>query len=87
MAVDLIVHVRRGYDGRRTVRYVSEVLEVLPPGDTERPAVNRLFLPHSATGRAVAAHTPSPALAAKLQRGGLSPALLEQNSVATGAWR
>jgi Flp pilus assembly CpaF family ATPase len=87
MAVDLIVHVRRGYDGRRTVRYVSEVLEVLPPGDTERPAVNRLFLPHSATGRAVAAHTPSPRLAAMLQRGGLSPALLEQNGTVTGAWR
>jgi pilus assembly protein CpaF len=87
MAVDLIVHVRRGYDGRRTVRYVSEVLEVLPPGDTERPAVNRLFLPHSATGRAVAAHTPSPRLAAMLQRGGLGPALLEQNGTVTGAWR
>jgi Flp pilus assembly CpaF family ATPase len=87
MAVDLIVHVRRGYDGRRTVRYVSEVLEVLPPGDTERPAVNRLFLPHPATGRAIAAHTPSPALAAILQRGGLSPALLEQNGAIAGAWR
>ncbi len=87
MAVDLIVHVRRGYDGRRTVRYVSEVLEVLPPGDTERPAVNRLFLPHPATGRAVAAHTPSPALAAMLQRGGLSPALVEHNGAVAGAWR
>ncbi|MGB6455910.1 MAG: ATPase, T2SS/T4P/T4SS family [Streptosporangiaceae bacterium] len=87
MAVDLIVHVRRGYDGRRTVRYVSEVLEVLPPGDTERPAVNRLFLPHPATGRAIAAHTASPALAVRLQRGGLSPALPEQNGAAAGAWR
>ena len=45
MAVDLIVHVRRGYDGSRTVRFVTEILEVMPPGDTERPAVNRLFLP------------------------------------------
>jgi hypothetical protein len=60
---------------------------VLPPGDTERPAVNRLFLPHSVTGRAVAAHTPSPALAAMLQRGGLSPALLEQHGTVAGAWR
>jgi Flp pilus assembly CpaF family ATPase len=87
MAVDLIIHVRRGYDGRRTVRYVSEVLEVLPPGDTDRPAVNRLFLPHPSTGRAVAAHSPSPGLAAMLERGGLSPALIDQNGVATGAWR
>ena len=87
MAVDLIVHVRRGYDGKRTVRYVSEVLEVLPPGDTERPAVNRLFLPHPVTGRAVTAHTPSPGLAAMLQRGGLSPALVAQNGATAGAWR
>jgi Flp pilus assembly CpaF family ATPase len=87
MAVDLIVHVRRGYDGRRTVRYVSEVLEVLPPGDTERPAVNRLFLPHPTTGRAVAAHTPSPGLAAMLQRGGLGLAAPEQNGAVAGAWR
>jgi Flp pilus assembly CpaF family ATPase len=87
MAVDLIVHVRRGYDGRRTVRYVSEVLEVLPPGDTERPAVNRLFLPHPATGRAVVAHTPSPGLTAMLERGRLTQAEVERNGAATGAWR
>jgi hypothetical protein len=87
MAVDLIVHVRRGYDGRRTVRFVSEVLEVLPPGDTERPAVNRLFLPHPTTGRAVAAHTPSPGLTAMLQRGGLNTAVLEQNGASAGVWR
>jgi Flp pilus assembly CpaF family ATPase len=87
MAVDLIVHMRRGYDGQRTVRYVSEVLEVLPPGDTERPAVNRLFLPDPVTGRAVAAHTPSPGLVAMLKHGGLESVLLEQNGAVTGAWR
>ncbi len=37
MAIDLVVHVRKRHDGKRTVRYVSEVLEVMPPGDTERP--------------------------------------------------
>jgi Flp pilus assembly CpaF family ATPase len=66
MAVDLIVHVRRGYDGTRTVRFVAEILEVMPPADTDRPAVNRLYLPDPATGRAVPAHTPSPGLLAKL---------------------
>ncbi len=66
MAVDLIVHVRRGYDGSRTVRYVSEILEVMPPGDTDRPAVNRLFLPDQQTGRAVPVHTPSPDMLARL---------------------
>src|SRR5450755_3996173 len=50
MAVDLIVHVRKRYDGTRTVRYVSEVLEVMPPGDTDRPSVNRLFLPSGPAG-------------------------------------
>src|SRR5439155_193497 len=65
MAVDLIVHVRRRYDGHRTVRYVSEILEVMPPGDTDRPSVNRMFLPGS-TGLAAAAHSPSPGMMARL---------------------
>jgi Flp pilus assembly CpaF family ATPase len=79
MAVDLIVHVRRGYDGSRTVRFVTEILEVMPPGDTERPAVNRLFLPDPRTGRAVAAHTPSPGMLARLGAAGFDAGLLEQH--------
>ena len=79
MAVDLIVHVRKRYDGTRTVRYVSEVLEVLPPADTERPAANRLFLPEGPTGRAVAAHTPSPPLLERLVAAGLDPAQLDRH--------
>jgi Flp pilus assembly CpaF family ATPase len=78
MAVDLIVHLRRGFDGTRTVRYVSEILEVMPPGDTERPAVNRLFLPDSQTSRATAAHTPSAALLSRLTAAGLDAGLLDQ---------
>ncbi len=73
MAVDLIVHVRKRFDGTRTLRYVSEVLEVLPPADTERPAANRLFLPEGPAGRAVAAHTPSPAAAGAAGRGRVRP--------------
>ena len=73
MAVDVIVHVRKGHDGQRTVRFVSEILEVMPPGDTERPAVNRLFLPEGPGGRAVAAHTPSPGMLARLEAAGFSP--------------
>ncbi len=79
MAVDLIVHMRRGFDGTRTVRYVSEILEVMPPGDTERPAVNRLFLPDPQTGHAVAAHTPSADLMARLAGAGFNAALLDQH--------
>ena len=56
MAVDLIVHVSKRYDGQRTVRFVSEILEVMPPGDTDRPAVNRLFLPDGPAGTARRAH-------------------------------
>lgn len=76
MAVDLIVHVRRGYDGSRTVRYVSEIIEVMPPGDTDRPAVNRLYLPDPQTGRAAPACTPSPGLLTRLNAAGLGTEIL-----------
>jgi Flp pilus assembly CpaF family ATPase len=89
MAIDLVVHVRKRHDGKRTVRYVSEILEVMPPGDTDRPAVNRLFLPEGPGGRAIAAHTPSPALLAKLVPAGLNPGLLDQHRAMAraGGWR
>ena len=79
MAVDLIVHLRRGFDGTRTVRFVSEILEVMPPGDTERPAVNRLFLPDPQTGRAMAAHTPSAGLLSRLSAVGFDAEMLDQH--------
>jgi Flp pilus assembly CpaF family ATPase len=82
MAVDLVVHVRKRHDGTRTLRYVSEILEVMPPGDTERPAVNRLFLPEGPDGRAVAAHTPSPRMLARLAGAGFDPALLDRQRAA-----
>jgi Flp pilus assembly CpaF family ATPase len=88
MAVDLIVHVRKRHDGRRTLRYVSEVLEVMPPGDTERPAVNRLFLPEGPNGQAIAAHTPSPRLLGRLVAAGFEPGLLgRQRAAQQGGWR
>jgi Flp pilus assembly CpaF family ATPase len=86
MAVDLIVHIRRGYDGRRTVRYVSEILEVMPPGDTDRPTVNRLFLPDPQTGRAAVAHSPSAGLLGKLAAAGFDPGLLGQSRSQQGTW-
>ncbi len=77
MAVDLIIQVRKRFDGQRTVRYVSEILEVMPPGDTERPAVNRLFLPTGPAGRAAPAHTPSPPMMARLEAAGFDARLLD----------
>ncbi len=89
MAVDLIVQVRKRYDGHRTVRYVSEILEVMPPGDTERPAVNRLFLPSGPAGRAVAAHTASAGMMARLEAAGFSSHLLDLHRAPgqPGHWR
>jgi Flp pilus assembly CpaF family ATPase len=88
MAVDLIIHVRKRYDGTRMVRYVSEVLEVLPPADTDRPAVNRLFLPEGPGGRALAAHTPSPGMLDRLMAAGFDPAALDrQRAVARNGAR
>jgi Flp pilus assembly CpaF family ATPase len=87
MALDLVVHVRKAYDGQRTVRFVTEILEVMPPGDTDRPAVNRLFLPEGPGGRAMAAHSPSPRMLSRLEAAGFSPALLTQHKAAMGAWR
>jgi len=89
MAVDLIVHVRKRYDGRRTVRFVSEILEVMPPGDTDRPAVNRLFLPDGPGGVAVAAHTPSPRMLARLEAAGFQAGLLDRQRALARAegWR
>ncbi len=79
MAVDLIVHMRRGYDGSRTVRYVSEILEVMPPGDTDRPSVNKIFLPDPLTGLASSACTPSPGMLNRLNAAGFDPCLLGQS--------
>jgi Flp pilus assembly CpaF family ATPase len=88
MAIDLVVHVRKRHDGKRTVRYVSEVIEVMPPGDTERPAVNRLFLPEGPGGRAMAAHTPSPQLLGRLVAAGFDTALLDrQRAMQNGGGR
>jgi len=83
------VHVRKRHNGTRTLRYVSEVLEVMPPGDTERPAVNRLFLPEGPDGQALAAHTPSPRLLARLAAAGFDPALLDRQRamLQRGGWR
>lgn len=49
MAVDFVVHLAHEvrHEHGRTVnrRYVAEVLEVLPPGDTEEPATNHVYVP------------------------------------------
>jgi Flp pilus assembly CpaF family ATPase len=71
MAVDFVVHLRHEvhHSGGRPInwRYVSEVLEVLPPADTEEPATNPVYVP-GPDGRAVP-HT-LPQCAADLEAAG-----------------
>jgi hypothetical protein len=53
MAVDFVVHLtHRLHPDRGNLRYVSEVVEVLPSGDTEEPAINAVYVP-GPDGRAV----------------------------------
>lgn len=49
-AVDLVVHLKR--DRASGDRFVSEIIEVLPPGSTPEPSINRIFKPGPG-GRAV----------------------------------
>ena len=86
MAVDLIVHISMSHDGRRTVRYVTEILEVLPPGDSERPSVTRIFAPEGPAGRAISHHTPSPRMLRRLEGAGFNMQLLDAHAAAE-VWR
>ncbi|WP_433432245.1 CpaF family protein [Nonomuraea sp. CA-141351] len=56
MAVDFVVHLRHELrhdpEGPVNRRYVAQVNEVLPPGDTLEPAVNRVYVP-GPDGRAI----------------------------------
>jgi Flp pilus assembly CpaF family ATPase len=71
MAVDFVVHLRHEvvhHDGQPVnFRYVSQVIEVLEPGDTEEPATNPIYVP-GPDGRAVP-HT-LPQCAAELEAAG-----------------
>jgi Flp pilus assembly CpaF family ATPase len=71
MAVDFVVHltheVRHQHGRPVNLRYVSEVMEVLPPGDTDEPATNPVYVP-GPDGRAVP-HT-LPQCAAELEGAG-----------------
>ena len=72
MARPFVVHIRK--DPATHQRYVSEVIEVLPPGDGDRPDRNRVFSP-GPDGRAVPDHSLSPAALDALIAAGFSPAV------------
>ena len=69
----IVVHIRKDRAG--AVRYVSEVIEVLPPADGTQPSRNRIFSP-GPDGRAVPAHSLSPETLMDLIDAGLNPDVL-----------
>ena len=73
MARPFVVHIRK--DPATYQRYIREVIEVLPPCDAERPDRNSVFSP-GPDGRAVPAHSLSPAATADLMAAGFDPAVL-----------
>ncbi len=75
MAVDFVAHLDRSTDAHgRPQRFVTEVLEVLPPADAVQPATNRVYTAGE-DGRAVPATTPQ--CLPELVAAGFDPAHLE----------
>ncbi|WP_020670176.1 CpaF family protein [Amycolatopsis nigrescens] len=87
-AIDLIVHVTRTDHNhpraRRRERFVSEVIEVGPVGDSGRPDTTRIFAPRPADGRAVPAYAPSRDLLDRLERNGFDRTQLDTAGAGTG---
>ncbi|MGP4102909.1 CpaF family protein [Nonomuraea sp. KM90] len=75
-SIDLVVHLR--LDPATNTRFVSEVLEVLPPADSELPSHNHLYRPTGPGGRAVPDITPQ--CLPKLKAVGFDPRLLDPMS-------
>ncbi|RBQ21192.1 hypothetical protein DP939_00165 [Spongiactinospora rosea] len=70
--VDLVVHLRM--DPTTNTRFVSEVLEVLPPADSELPCRNNVYRPTGPGGRAMPDITPQ--CLQRLVQAGFDPAYL-----------
>jgi Flp pilus assembly CpaF family ATPase len=68
--IDFVVHLR--VDPRTNQRFVSEVLEVLPPADSDLPARNQVYRPTGPGGRAMP-HIP-PQCLDDLRAAGFDPA-------------
>ncbi|GAA2779239.1 CpaF family protein [Crossiella cryophila] len=83
-AVHLIVHLAKTdhhdpHSGRSCrQRYITEIAEIGPVGETGRPDLTRIFSPRPVDGRAIPDFPPSPALLTELVRHGFDPGLLHQ---------
>ncbi|OLZ45967.1 CpaF family protein [Amycolatopsis keratiniphila] len=86
-AIDLVVHVARAdhatAGGRRRQRFVTEIIEVGPVGDSGRPDTTRIFAPRPEDGRAVPAYPPSRDLLERLTRHGFDRHLFDTASADT----
>ncbi|TMR96806.1 CpaF family protein [Nonomuraea basaltis] len=78
--IDLVVHLR--LDPATNTRFVSEVLEVLPPADSELPSRNHIYRATGPGGRAVPGITPQ--CLPRLKAVGFDPALLDPLSARWG---
>lgn len=76
--IDFVVHLR--VDPATNQRIVSEVIEVLPPADSDLPARNHIYRPTGPAGRALP-HIP-PQCLDDLRWAGLDPSLLDPRSAA-----
>lgn len=71
--IDLVVHLRM--DPETNTRFVSEVLEVMPPADSELPSRNHVYRPMGPAGRAMPDITPQ--CLPRLKAVGFDPVLLD----------
>ncbi|MFE3452490.1 CpaF family protein [Nonomuraea sp. NPDC059194] len=78
--IDLVVHLRM--DPETNTRFVSEVLEVMPPADSELPSRNHIYRATGPAGRAMPDVTPQ--CLPKLKQFGFDPTLLDPR---TATWR
>ncbi|MYW91661.1 CpaF family protein [Amycolatopsis rubida] len=87
-AIDLVVHIARTDQAHlgthRRQRYVSEIIEVGPVGDSGRPDTTRIFAPRPADGRAVPEYAPSLDLLERLERHGFDRVHLDAAGAQAG---
>ncbi|GAA3120106.1 ATPase, T2SS/T4P/T4SS family [Planomonospora alba] len=74
--VDLVVHLRM--DPETNTRFVSEILEVLPPADSDLPSRNHVYRATGPGGRAVPDVTPQ--CLPRLMAAGFDPSLLDPHT-------
>lgn len=76
MTINLVVHLRM--DPATNTRFISEVMEVMAPGDSDLPSRNHIYRPTGPAGRAMPDITPQ--CLPRLKAAGFDPALLDPHN-------